>query len=279
MIIDVHTHTPTHKGSVPADEMQHNDVWRPDAIRPVTFGWDDFIDEFEAVDRAIVFNMALHPKHRPNDATAEFVSAYPDKLIGFMSVHPHDDDMRREMERSLKELGLRGIKLGPNYQVFDPLEPRAMDIYAQAQQLGLPILFHQGASGLQTRPLRYTHPLYMDEIATAFPDLRIVMAHMGHPWQADCITVIRKHPNVYADVSGLFYRPLSFYQCMRLAIEWNVAHKLLFASDFPVTTPSETIEALRNVNDIVEGTKFPTVPQEAIEGIIHRDALTLLGLE
>jgi len=259
--------------------MQWNNVWRPDAVRPTTYSWDDYMKEFQNVDKAIVFNMALHPKDRPNDATAEFVQAYPDKLIGFLSVHPHDDDMAKEMDRCVHELGLKGIKLGPNYQVFDPLEPRAMDIYAKAQKMGLPILFHQGTSGLRTRPLRYTHPLYMDEIATAFPDLRIVMAHMGHPWQADCIAVIRKHPNVYADVSGLFYRPLSFYQCMRLAAEWNVMHKLLFASDFPVTTPTETMEALRRVSDIVEGTKLPRVPEEEIEKIIHRDALSLLGLD
>jgi predicted TIM-barrel fold metal-dependent hydrolase len=52
----------------------------------------------------------------------------------------------------------------------------------------------------------------MDEVAMAFPELRIVMAHMGHPWHADTIAVIRKHPHVYADVSANFYRPWQQYQ-------------------------------------------------------------------
>jgi predicted TIM-barrel fold metal-dependent hydrolase len=63
------------------------------------------------------------------------------------------------------------------------------------------------------------------------------------------------------------------------ATEWKVLDKLLFGTDFPVTTVEETIAKLRAVNEIVEGTKLPRVPDEAIEAIIHRDALGLLGLE
>lgn len=279
MIVDIHTHLPTHRGSVPEAEREWNDVWRPDAVRPVTYGWDDYLEAMEPVDKAVVFAIARKPHDNYNDATAELVRAYPDKLIGFMAVHPHRDDVLDEIDRCVDELGLKGIKLGPNYQLFDPLEPRAMAIYAKAQERGLPILFHQGTTGVSGLPLEYAHPMTMDKIAMAFPRLKIVMAHMGHPWQADCIAVIRKHPNVYADISGLFYRPFSFYQCMRLATEWNVLSKLLFASDFPVTTPQETITALRRVNDIIRGTHLPPVPEEELEAIITRNSLALLGIE
>ena len=104
------------------------------------------------------------------------------------------------------------------------------------------------------------------------------MAHMGHPWQADTIAVIRKHPNVYADVSALFYRSWSFWSGLRLATEWNVLHKLVFGSDWPIITPAETIAGLRHVNDVLAGTSMPRVPEHAIEDIIHRDALQILGL-
>jgi predicted TIM-barrel fold metal-dependent hydrolase len=119
----------------------------------------------------------------------------------------------------------------------------------------------------------------MDEIAIQFPELRIVMAHLGHPWQADTFAVIRKHPHVYADVSAGFYRPWSFYHAMRLATEWNVLEKLLFGSDLPVATPRETIDGLRAVNAPTAGTGLPRVPEDRIEEIIMRDALSLLGLE
>ena len=55
-------------------------------------------------------------------------------------------------------------------------------------------------------PIRYAHPLLMDEVAMRYPDLKIIMAHLGHPWTVDTAVVVRKHPNVYADISGLFYR-------------------------------------------------------------------------
>ena len=55
--------------------------------------------------------------------------------------------------------------------------------------------------------------------------------------------------------------------------------KLLFGSDFPIATPAETIAGLRRVNEPVAGTALPAVPLDAIEAIIHRDPLPLLGLE
>jgi predicted TIM-barrel fold metal-dependent hydrolase len=109
--------------------------------------------------------------------------------------------------------------------------------------------------------------------------LRIVLAHMAHPWQTDCIAVIRKHPHVWADISGLHYRQWSYYTCLRLATEWSVLHKLLFGSDYPAAaTPAETADALAHVNDVVEGTHLPRVPLDELQAVLHRDSLSLLGL-
>jgi predicted TIM-barrel fold metal-dependent hydrolase len=193
-------------------------------------------------------------------------------------VHPHAPDAFEEIERATQDLGLVGIKLGPNYQNFDPVGPEAFKIYARAQELKLPILFHQGTSPVRFADLDYAHPRHMDRIATAFPDLKVVMAHVGHPWQIDTIVVIRKHPNVYADISANFYRPWSYYNELRLATEWAVLPKLLLGSDFPVATPRETIDSLATVNDIIKGTNLPEVPLGELEKIVDRNSLELLGL-
>jgi predicted TIM-barrel fold metal-dependent hydrolase len=107
----------------------------------------------------------------------------------------------------------------------------------------------------------------------------MILAHMGHPWQIDCFVVIRKHPNVFADISANFYRPWSCYNAFRHATEWSVLHKLLFGSDFPIATPRETLDALGHVNDVIKGTGMPPIPQEELDKIPHRDSLGLLGLE
>lgn len=291
MIVDIHTHTPTHREAVPDSERRSNQGWRPDRVVEAAYSWQDHADAMDVVDAAIVFAIAPPPGQpafemsgipwsddtHVNDQTAAYVRSNPQKLLGFLSVHPDEPNALEEVERGVSELGMVGIKLGPNYQNFDPLGKAARAIYEEAVKRDLPVLFHQGTSPIRTAPIRYAHPLVMDEVAILYPEMRVIMAHMGHPWQADCITVIRKHPNVYADISGLFYRPYSFYNCMRLAVEWNVTQKLLFASDYPITTPAENMAALRNINENAGNPPLP-VPTELMEEIIHRDTLGLLGL-
>jgi predicted TIM-barrel fold metal-dependent hydrolase len=290
----VHTHTPQYRGQVPPERTVVNTIWRPDRPVQATYNWEIYLEAQRPADRSIVFGIAWHPGDRAgnvvgmndvgdldgnlNDVTASFVLAHPERLVGFMSIHPHDPQAMEELERCRTDLGLRGIKLGASYQNFDPLESRALMIYEQAQRHGLPILFHLGTSPLRLAPIHLAHPLLMDQIAMRYPDLNVIMAHMGHPWQVDCAVVIRKHPNVYADISGLFYRTFSFYEALRKAHEWGVLHKLLLGSDFPITTVQETIEALRGVNHILEGTRLPRIPEDEIEALIHRESLELLGL-
>ncbi|MCZ7590434.1 MAG: amidohydrolase family protein [Gaiella sp.] len=280
-MIDIHSHVPTHRHEVPADELVVNEKWRPDRAVAATTTWTDYESAFADVEISVCFTIARDRKQVDsalNDRVAEFVAAAPARRLGFLSVHPEVPGALDEVERARLDLGLVGIKLGPNYQVFDPLGDAALQLYAYAQTHGLPMLFHQGASPVREAPLRYAHPLVMDEIAIRFPELRVVMAHMGHPWQRDTIVTIRKHPHVYADISALFYRPWSFYEGLRLATEWGALDKLLFGSDFPIATPAETAAGLRSVNEPIAGTALPAVPLDAIEAIVNRDPLPLLGL-
>ncbi|SDS75218.1 amidohydrolase family protein [Actinopolymorpha singaporensis] len=288
MIVDVHNHTPTHRDPVPDSERLSFEGWRSDRSVVTTNSWDDFDRQQTDADITIVFNIAVddplratglpYRPERTNDATAEFVAAAPDRRIGFMSVNPLLPTVFQEVERC-RDLNLVGVKLGPNYQDFDPLCDEARRLYAYCEREGLPILFHQGTSPIQEAPLRYTHPLVMDEIALAYPELRVVMAHMGHPFVRETVAVIRKHPHVYADVSSVYLRPWLAWEALTFAGEWGVPHKLLFGSDYPISTSGEAMAALRRVNDIVEGTKLPRVPDDSIERIIHADALSALGLE
>lgn len=294
MIVDVHTHLPQFRSRIPEGMRQVNPAWRPDRAVESVYTWDDYLEAQKPADRSIVFPIKWHPMEKtgsvngadkPGDwedlnvATSELVRAHPEDLIGFMSLHPNDIYALEELERCRTDFGLKGIKLGANYQIFDPLEARALAIYEQAQKHGLPILFHIGTSPVRMAPIRYAHPLVVDEIAQRYPDLKIIMAHMGHPWTADTTVVVRKHPNVYTDISGLFYRPYTQWEALIRATEWNILDKVLLASDFPITTIQETIDGLRRVNAIVEGTHLPRVPADRIEEIINRNPLPMLGLE
>lgn len=303
MIIDVHTHAPRFRTRAEADAAppppETGAPMRPDRPDPSRVTWDDHVAAMGPVHRAIVFNIAAQPPgdpHKPgmasdgvvrrtdlaravNDNVAGLVRAHPAKLIGFMSVHPRDPHVLDEMDRATGDLGLRGIKLGPNYQNFDPLGDDAARVFARAEELGLPILMHQGTSPVQFADLDWAHPRHLDRIATRFPELRLVIAHFAHPWQVDALAVIRKHPNVWADISALHYRPWSYYTSLRLATEWSVLHKLLFGSDWPVASPQETMDAIPHVNDILVGTHLPRVPVDELLAVVERDALGALGLD
>jgi predicted TIM-barrel fold metal-dependent hydrolase len=107
----------------------------------------------------------------------------------------------------------------------------------------------------------------------------MILAHLGHPYEGECVAVIRKHQHVYADLSALHYRPFQLYHSLMLVQEYGVWHKLLFGTDYPFTTVNDSLSGLRRLNDQLEGTRLPRLDAEALETMIFRDSLTLLGLQ
>ncbi|OUC09028.1 amidohydrolase, partial [Litorilinea aerophila] len=178
----------------------------------------------------------------------------------------------------VEELGLAGVKMAPMYAGFDPRDERCQPIYAYCQENRLPILFHSGTTFNAAAPLSFTRPWLFDEVAIRYPELRMVLAHVGHPYTDECLVVIRKHPHVYADISALFYRPWQFYNMLICAQEYHVTHKLLFGTDYPFAKAKESIDGLRSANAIIGHSGLPRVTEETIEGILHRDAFSLLGI-
>jgi hypothetical protein len=168
--------------------------------------------------------------------------------------------------------------MGPTYAGFDPRDRRCQAVYEYCQRRGVPILFHTGTTFNSAAPLGFSRPWLFDELAIRFPDLRMVLAHLGHPFYEECLVVIRKHPHVYADISALHYRPWQFYNMMVCAVEYKVTGKLLFGTDYPFAGTRESIEGVRSVNRLRGGSSLPLVPEEIIEQILDRDALGLLGL-
>ena len=214
----------------------------------------------------------------PNPFVAQYVKRDPSRLFGFASVNHKRENAGGILEEAYQDLGLKGLKLAPIYQIFDPRDKICYPLYAKAEELGMPIMWHQGTSYVQNGPLELCYPVYLDSVARAFPELVMIIAHLGHPWFLETVCVIRKQRKVYADISALCTRPWQLYNALISALEYGVGDKLLFGTDFPFFDCNRTIAALRGVNDIVEGSKLPRVSEKAIEGIICRDTPGILGL-
>jgi predicted TIM-barrel fold metal-dependent hydrolase len=209
---------------------------------------------------------------------AQYVNQHPDTLIGFLSVDPTQDGWQNELRIGHRELGLRGVKLLPMYAGFKPDESRLDPLWRYAGEHGLPVLLHTGTTFVSQAPIECTLPRHLDPVAIRYPEAKIIMAHLGHPYEGECIAVIRKHPNVYADISALHYRPFQLYHSLMLAQEYGVWDKLLFGTDYPFTTVNATIDGLRGLNRMTEGTGLPRLDEDRIERLIHRNTLDLLGL-
>jgi uncharacterized protein len=213
------------------------------------------------------------------ETVAGFVRQHSDRFAGWCSVDPNDPACIEQLEYYVNHLGLRGLKVGPIYQNFDPSDPKHLPLFKKAERLGIPVNWHQGTSFVRTGPLKYSNPILLEDIAVACPDLRMIISHMGHPWETECVVLIRKHPNLYADTSALHYRPWRHYHAFMTALEYGVEHKLIFGSDFPSATPEQAIAGLWKVNEIVAGTKFPSFPEEAIQKVIYENWKQVLSFD
>jgi predicted TIM-barrel fold metal-dependent hydrolase len=224
-------------------------------------------------DRVVVFGLQAKATGIwvPNELVAEYVRAHPEKLVGWASVDPNEPDCVEQLEYAVGELGMVGLKLGPVYQHFDPADRAHWPLFRTCQEHGLPIMWHQGTTFPSAARLRFASPLQLEDVAMDFPDLRMIVAHLGHPWEEDLVALMRKCPNLYADISAVHYRPWRYWQAMVTAMEYGVTHKLLLGSDFPSASVAQVIAGLRNVNEPVAGTRLPTIPVEIQDAIIHEN--------
>lgn len=234
---------------------------------------EQLLEASKGADKVIVFGIKAPfcGINADQELIARFAREHSDRFIGWCSVDPNDPACVEQLEYYVKDLGLRGLKCAPIYQNWNPQDPKHLPLFKKAESLGIPVNIHQGTSFVRTGPLKYANPVLLEDIAIACPDLRIVIAHMGHPWEAECVVLIRKHPNLYTNVSALHYRPLRHYQALMTAIEYGVEHKLILGSDFPSATLEQVIAGQRKVNNILEGTSLPRVSTEIIDNIIYEN--------
>ncbi len=179
-----------------------------------------------------------------NDYVADIVRAHPEQLIGFATVDPWKGEAAvEELERSVRVLGLRGLKLHPIYQAFYPNDERIYPLYEKCQELGVPLLMHSGfgAAGVGMPggggfKLKYAKPIPgFDDVAADFPDLTIIMAHPAWPWIEEQIAVVLHKPNVYLDLSG--WAPRYIPKELVREVDTRLRDKVLFGSDFPYVSP------------------------------------------
>lgn len=178
-----------------------------------------------------------------NEEVAELAAEHSDILIPFASIDPAKGKMgAREARRLVEHYGVRGFKFHPTYQGFYPNDRSAYPLYEAIAETGMPALFHTGQTGVGAgmpggngMRLKYSNPLYMDDVAVDFPDMPIILAHPSFPWQEEALAVATHKPNVYIDLSG--WSPKYFPDILIKYANSLLKHRVLFGSDWPAILP------------------------------------------
>jgi hypothetical protein len=253
--IDVHVHLPTEDFMVRAGGKYMAAGLRFFGNTQRTFTIEEMVEEYEAAGMVGVLlgwdaetHTGLPPL--PNDRVAEVVRRYPGRFIGFAGVDPWKGRVAiAELERAVLDLGLKGLKLMPAMQGFFMNDRRFYPLWEKCVELGVPVLTHTGNTGLGAGnpggsglKLKYLRPIpHIDDVAADFPELTIIMAHPGWPWDQELLSVAMHKGNVYFDLSG--WKPRYIPPQVIHFAKTLLQDKCLFGTDYPLLRPQEHLDA------------------------------------
>ena len=217
--------------------------------------------EKNGITRFLVHSVAMSPKRTRHidDYIAQCVREHPDKLVGFGTLHPDSPDIAADIDYAVS-LGLKGIKIHPDMQLFALNEPRALKMF-EALEGRLPVLIHTG-----DKRYPYSNPRRMAEVMQRFPRLTAICAHLGGYSEWEEAVDLLPGTGVYVDTSSSLFA-LSPERAVEIIRAFGVDH-VLFGSDYPMWNPGEEKRRLEAL----------ALTQEEKQAIFYDNAARLLGL-
>ena len=208
----------------------------------------------------------------PNETVAAACRDYPDVFTGLGSVDPLKGEAAVAEVANIASLGLRGVKFHPSLQAFSPDDPQYWPVFAACERHGLLALFHTGTSGIGARQpggqgirIDLAHPVKLDPVAAAHPDLTVVAAHFGWPWHMDLIAIALHKTNVYIDISG--WSPRRIPAEVIRELRGRLSGQFLWGSDYPFFTPERCLSELEALD----------LPAEVMSAVLHDNAARILS--
>jgi hypothetical protein len=277
--IDVHTHawkSALAVGDAPTETQEA--MGRYFRYQPQHATVPEMAEYYRKLKMAFVVFTVDSPKEQrkiTNEEIADLAHQHADVAIPFASINPHRGaEGVRAAKRLIADYKVKGFKFHPSVQEFSPNDRMAYPLYEVIAQAKLPALFHTGQTGVGAGTpggggirLKYSNPMLLDDVATDFPGMPIVLAHPSFPWQEEALSVATHKPQVYIDLSG--WSPKYFPPILVQYANTLLKDRILFGSDYPVLTPEKWME---------EFDKLPIKP-EVRSLILKQNAVKLLGLK
>jgi uncharacterized protein len=205
------------------------------------------------VARAVILGQDTHATPNPafrtytlrNDEIAKLAARSGDRLIPFAGVDPNAGrESVSELRRAVKSLGMRGLKVHSSANSVYINDRKLMyPIYGFCQEVGVPVLFHTGTTGLGDCEIKYSKTELLDEVCQGFPDLKVIMAHFGWPWPEVAMAIALRNPNVFIDVSG--WKPKYIPQSVLPYLNGILQDRFLFGTDYPMLRQKDWLDDFR----------------------------------
>jgi predicted TIM-barrel fold metal-dependent hydrolase len=281
-VIDFHTHPVMIKELINADESLGVNVRKVFGLYFPHQPLDIFLHELDeaGVEKAVLLPIDCTTAHNCRIVSNESVSELMNKnsrFIGFASVDPACEDAPRMIERAVKQLGLKGLKLDPALQKFYPNDKEiAYPVYQACSELNIPVMIHCGMSWAMAGLEKYAHPLQLEEVAIDFPALNIIIPHFGWPWINETIMLAMKYKNMYIDTSIIYSgTPKEVLQHVLAdqigihVLERSLPYQVVFGSNYPRADIRRTVRGILALD----------MSSSLQEHLLYKNASTLLRLE
>lgn len=311
MIVDCMVHTyryPEHfnKEAMLASQPERRKNWSEERWKEM---WDRPIEQYfevaDGVDKAILSGFSFPDTRaidQPNEYLYQTANRYPDKLAWCCTVDPLVNGAAEEVERCVK-MGAVGIsEVSPTYGGYFVNDPRCYPVWAKAEELGIPVLLHAGPVQDTLPKARLIHGdvRLVDEVAMAFPKLKIVILHLGYYYYEDASYIVQTRENVFADISSLtfivgrdkraipsflpqvefiyphFLYPILYFLSQTIV---GVTDKLIWSSDWPAASPRDSLPQIVNINEELKRYNLPQIPEQIIHNILHENWKKVFKLE
>lgn len=230
---------------------------------------------------------SFHPDHPdehahwvPNDYVAEEVAKYPGRLYGEAAIDPLRNVQAGvlELDRCVKELDMRGLKLVPTYQQYSPSDPRLDPIYEKCVELDIPCHIHMGWTPTIEALMKFQDPVLLDEVGVKFRNLKVIVAHLGYPWVDQAICLVAKHPNFYCDMAyWCGFGPDYLYQALLKLKSLGAIGRVIYGSEnFCTPTFPRMYE---QVNEVAARMGTPPITDEEMANIMGGTAAKLYKID
>lgn len=295
MVIDTHCHVfeyPTHWSKEMADIYINaigklplwwdpSRTWKHENLH-VDADWLVADMDEGGVDKAFVMGHVWRPYRceTPVEWVASVIARYPDRLIGFHVADPLGGlEAVRQLERAVRDLGFRGLKLFPAYNHISLDDERLYPLFEKAQELGIPALVHTGYTHVPTPTIASQNPLLLEKVALTFPRLKLIMGHTGFHWSHEAIMLMDKFGNLYGDFAYWAGMPIDYIaRTFAFAKAKGVMGRLLWGTDFPHWGHAEDKERYFRVAEYMRKHEIePCVTDDDIDNFLGNSAAKLMG--